>query len=430
MEVQTPEYVSSNGRKRRRASARSTSSSADDSNHSTRLIIKDSNKKEIALPNGEPNDTSTGSESKGDEPFIFNSSGISNISKNKNEPVILIDDTSNKASFESEELKTDEKSLSPIVDTDQLSSYKSSKDYKNDDNSSQPVISINDSDFTNKLGGGTIQSPPANVNSNVNNLNSKIVSDDEASANGDQMEIEEVSVHKQPHRAESVIQIDSDDADSDSSNKSFHGFSSDPSAHIFNEMAKFLGRANLKKTKSNSDDLDVVATIRMMGPDDYYVVTDDSESQPGPSGLSKTSQLANKSTSPVVVKEEPVDKDDSRSPARSPNSRLQVKSNAALGIQSDSWNKRKSTDGTVKRKISLNVSDNKLDSTPVAEDGVSLTSSAASTPSQSSFRSESRSSKGKIRPTIDTLDPIFKKPLEMDLIWKHLAHLTWFARDE
>nr|CAD7571302.1 unnamed protein product [Timema californicum] len=463
MEVQTPEYVSSNGRKRRRASARSTSSSADDSNHSTRLIIKDSNKKEIALPNGEPNDTSTGSESK---------------------------------------------------------------------------------DFTNKLGGGTIQSPPANVNSNVNNLNSKIVSDDEASANGDQMEIEEVSVHKQPHRAESVIQIDSDDADSDSSNKSFHGFSSDPSAHIFNETAKFLvapwlllvltdssqltdsqhlGRADsddldvvatirmmgpddyyvvtddseskpgpsglsktsqlanksitspvvvkeepgdkddnrspahspnsrlqvksnaalgiqsdtwnkrkstdgtvkrksslnvsdnkLDSSRADSDDLDVVATIRMMGPDDYYVVTDDSESKPGPSGLSKTSQLANKSiTSPVVVKEEPGDKDDNRSPAHSPNSRLQVKSNAALGIQSDTWNKRKSTDGTVKRKSSLNVSDNKLDSTPVAEDGVSLTSSAASTPSQSSFRSESRSSKGKIRPTIDTLDPIFKKPLEM-----------------
>nr|CAD7427013.1 unnamed protein product [Timema monikensis] len=332
MEVQTPEYVSSNGRKRRRASARSTSSSADDSNHSTRLIIKDSNK-EIALPNGEPNDTSTGSESK---------------------------------------------------------------------------------DFTNKLGGGTIPSPPANVNSNVNNLNSKIVSDDEASANGDQMEIEELSVHKQPHRAESVIQIDSDDADSDSSNESFHGFSSDPSAHIFNVTGKFLGRADLKRTKSNSDDLDVVATIRMMGPDDYYVVTDDSESKPGPSGLSKTSQLANKSiTSPVVVKEEPVDKDDNRSPAPSPNSRLQVKSNAALGIQSDSWNKRKSTDGTAKRKISLNVSDNKLDSTPVAEDGVSLTSSAASTPSQSSFKSESRSSKGKLRPTIDTLDPIFKKPLEM-----------------
>nr|CAD7260040.1 unnamed protein product [Timema shepardi] len=166
--------------------------------------------------------------------------------------------------------------------------------------------------------------------------------------------------------------------------------------------------------RADSDDLDVVATIRMMGPDDYYVVTDDSESKPGPSGLSKTSQLANKSiTSPVVVKEEPGDKDDNRSPAHSPNSRLQVKSNAALGIQSDTWNKRKSTDGTVKRKSSLNVSDNKLDSTPVAEDGVSLTSSAASTPSQSSFRSESRSSKGKIRPTIDTLDPIFKKPLEM-----------------
>ncbi|CAG2069097.1 unnamed protein product [Timema podura] len=154
----------------------------------------------------------------------------------------------------------------------------------------------------------------------------------------------------------------------------------------------------------------------MMGPDDYYVVTDDSESKPGPSGLSKTSQLANKSiTSPVVVKEEPLDKDDNRSPASSPNSRLQVKSNAALGIQSDSWNKRKSTDGTVKRKISPNVSDNNLDTTPVAEDGVSLTSSAASTPSQSSFRSESRSSKGKIRPTIDTLNPIFKKPLEMGM---------------
>nr|CAD7437893.1 unnamed protein product [Timema bartmani] len=329
MEVQTPEYVSSNGRKRRRASARSTSSSAEDSNHSSRLIIKDSNKKEIALPNGEPNDTTTISESK---------------------------------------------------------------------------------DLTNKLGGGTIQSPPVNVNSNGNNLNLKIVSDDEASANGDQMEIEEVSVHKQPLRAESVIQIDSDDEDSDSSNESFHGFSSDPPARIFN----LTGRANLKKTNSDSDGLDVVATIRMMGPDDYYVVTDDSESKPGPSGLSKTSQLANKSiTSPVVVKEEPLDKDDNRSPASSPNSRLQVKSNAALGIQSDSWNKRKSTDGTVKRKISPNVSDNKLDTTPVAEDGVSLTSSAASTPSQSSFRSESRSSKGKIRPTIDTLNPIFKKPLEM-----------------
>nr|CAD7587342.1 unnamed protein product [Timema genevievae] len=333
MEVQTPEYVSSNGRKRRRASARSTSSSAEDSNHSSRLIIKDSNKKEIALPNGEPNDTTTISESK---------------------------------------------------------------------------------DLTNKLGGGTIQSPPVNVNSNGNNLNLKIVSDDEASANGDQMEIEEVSVHKQPLRAESVIQIDSDDEDSDSSNESFHGFSSDPPARIFNLTGKYLGRANLKKTNSDSDGLDVVATIRMMGPDDYYVVTDDSESKPGPSGLSKTSQLANKSiTSPVVVKEEPLDKDDNRSPASSPNSRLQVKSNAALGIQSDSWNKRKSTDGTVKRKISPNVSDNNLDTTPVAEDGVSLTSSAASTPSQSSFRSESRSSKGKIRPTIDTLNPIFKKPLEM-----------------